>query len=56
MLNDAVYSHIYIAAGYTDYPRRIIIREDFTQHSCFSVLNNSSQITIVHLSLLYKLQ
>ncbi len=27
MLNDAVYSHIYIAAGYTDYPRRIIIRE-----------------------------
>jgi hypothetical protein len=45
-----------VICGYTDYPRRIIIREDFTQHSCFSVLNNSSQITIVHLSLLYKLQ
>ena len=27
MLNDAAFAHVYIAAGYTDYPRRIIIRE-----------------------------
>ena len=25
--------HIYIACGYTDYPRRIIIREDSGYHS-----------------------
>ena len=30
MLKDATgFEHIYIACGYTDYPRRIIIREVF---------------------------
>lgn len=29
----SVFWKVYIAAGYTDYPRRIIIREDFSSHS-----------------------
>jgi hypothetical protein len=33
MLKDATgFDHIYIACGYTDYPRRIIIREVLEKH------------------------
>ena len=34
MLGDiSGFEKIYIVCGYTDYPRRIIIREDFGYHS-----------------------
>ena len=33
MLNDLTgFKHIYIVCGYTDYPRSIVIREDFPKH------------------------
>ena len=36
MLGDiSIATDIYIITGYTDYPRRIIIREDSRQHGCF---------------------
>ena len=54
MIGDiGVKTNLYIICGYTDYPRSIIIREVCVKADVCWTSDNTSQIIITHISLLY---